>query len=158
VDDSLGVELWLDTPWTGFRVGTGAMQYHIVTGDSETEWKQYHFSVSAELDRVSAHAELKAVDVQTADVYLGYAHLGVGLTDKITLNLQDDLFYIDVPGAPRSRVDEDRAVGLNYAFKPSLVLKLEHHWNDGGFWVEGGVPFGSGVKTRYGILSLSTAF
>lgn len=158
VDDSLGLELWLDTPWPGFRVGTGAMHYQIAAGEGETEWKQYHISVAAELERFSLHAELKQADVQTADVYLGYAHLGVGLTDKLTLNLQDDLFYIKVPGASRTRVDEDRAVGLNYAFNPSVVLKLEHHWNEGGFWVEGGVPFGSGIKTRYGILSLSTAF
>lgn len=159
VDDSMGIELWLDTPLNGFRAGAGAMQYQISTGTGEEEWSVYHVSLVGEFDRITGHAELKVADVVFADVYLGYAHLGVALTDKLTLNLQNDLYYFKIPGLERMRVDEDRSLGLSYAFNPSLVLKVEHHWNEGGFWVENGPPFGGPlIKTRYGILSLSTAF
>ena len=160
VKDSLGVELWLDTPVSGLRVGAGAVQYEIdpATADEST-WYHYHVSLSGEFERFAVHAELKNVDIEIGNVYLGYVHLGFHLTDRITLNAQRDGFDFKLDGTPRMHIDEDDALGVSFAWKPTVLLKAEHHWNEGNFWLEDVPQFGAPVqKTRYWILSLSTSF
>jgi hypothetical protein len=56
----------------------------------------------------------------------------------------------------------ERALGVNYRFRPDLVLKAEYHWVH-GFRAEGrqGLIPGRPVpdyKTQLGILSLATSF
>ena len=162
VNDSKGVELWLDTPVSGLRFGAGAMHYDIedpFTGP--TSWKAYHFSVAGDFNRFAFHGELKNVDIDFAELSLGYVHLGVNLTSKISLNAQKDFGYFKAPGLARIKINDDRAAGLNYAFNPSLVLKGEHHWGEGGFYLED-IPYDpastSSPETRYWLVSLSTAF
>ncbi len=165
VNDSTGVELWLDTPVPGLRLGTGAIRYDIETPNSPMPgpavWKAYHFSVAGDFDRFAFHGEIKNIDIDFAKLNLGYVHLGVNLTSKISLNAQKDFGEFKAPGIPRIEIDDDWAAGLNYAFNPSLVLKAEHHWDEGGFYVED-VPYIPGaspiLKTRYWLVSLSTAF
>lgn len=160
VKDSLGAELWLDTPVSGLRVGAGAIQYDIDPATAgESTWRNYHVSVSGEFDRFAVHAELKQVDIEIADIYLGYVHLGFNLTDRLTLNAQKDGFDFKLGGAPRSHIDEDDALGVSFAWKPFILLKAEHHWNEGNFWLEDVPQFSTPAeKTRYWILSLSTSF
>jgi hypothetical protein len=159
VDDSLGLELWLDTPISGLRIGAGGMQYQISQPTGEAEWKAYHVSVAGEFDRFAVHAENKWVDLGKGFlVDIRYLHLGVNVTDKIVLNGQLEEFYVDIDGFPRAKGDEDLAFGVNYAFRPDLVLKAEHHSNEGRLWLEDLTPFGPNVDTKYWILSLSTSF
>ena len=160
VKDSIGVELWLETPISGLRVGTGAVQYDIDPATAEeTTWHNYHLSVSGEFDRFAVHAELKKVDIEIADIYLGYAHVGFHVTDRLTLNAQRDIFDFKLDGAQRMDIDEDDALGVSFAWKPNVLLKAEHHWNEGNFWLEDVPQFGAPVqKTNYWILSLSTSF
>jgi len=158
--DTRGAEVWLDTPLSGVRVGAGATGYEINSVISPGSWKAKHLSVSAERERFDVHSEYKWVEIGTSQVELAYAQAGFHFTDKLKLNVQEELGYIDTPGQPRSRFDNDRAVGLNYAFNPGLVVKAEHHWTTGGFWLEDiADPFAaSAVKTRFWILSLATSF
>lgn len=159
VEDSLGAELWLDTPVSGLRVGAGAMQYEIDSFAAGSRWRAYHVSLSGEFDRFAVHAELKNVDIGGGDVYLGYIHLGFHLTDRLTLNAQRDGFDFKVGGFERLHVDEDNALGVSFAWRPAVLLKAEHHWNEGNFWLEDVPQFGAPIQeTRYWILSLSTSF
>lgn len=162
VDDSIGIQLWLDTPLPGLRIGGGYMEYHIqIPGAEEAPWDTIQAGLSLERERFSFHAEAKTTYIGAGDVHLGYAHLGVNLTDRITLNAQQDLFYLELDGTPRTKIDDDLALGLNYAFSSAVVLKAEHHWNEGSFWLEDAPPPLPGAavpETRYFLLSLSTAF
>jgi hypothetical protein len=162
VDDSIGLQVWLETPLPGLRVGGGVMEYNIQIPTGETTWRVNHFSLSGEFDRFAVHGEIKDAYIgMGAHVYLGYLHGGFRLTEKLTLNGQKDFFYIKIPGTARVEVDDDRALGLNYAFRSWLVVKAEHHWNEGGFWLENGPPPLPGAavpETRYWLLSLSSSF
>lgn len=166
VNDSIGVELWLDTPVPGLRFGAGAMQYDVQDPASPTPgpatWKAYHVSVAGDFDRFAVHGEYKGVDIDFAKLALGYVHLGVNLTSKISLNGQKDFGDFKAPGLSKIAIDDDWIAGLNYAFNPSLVLKAEHHWDEGGFYVEDVLPYIPGLppvpKTRYWLVSLSVAF
>lgn len=56
-------------------------------------------------------------------------------------------------------VDDDVALGVNHAFRPDLVLKLEHHWNEG--YTPEEPPqnfFAPKIETRYWIVSFSASF
>jgi len=160
-NDSLGVELWLDTPVSGLRIGTGAMRFDLKTSAAapERRWKVYHVSLAGDFDRFAVHAEYKDVDLVTSHALTGYAHLGVNLTEKLTVNAQQERLYLKSPNLARRKLDDDRAAGINYAFNPTLVLKAEHHWNEGSFWLEDVGAFNIvGPKTKYWLLSLSTSF
>jgi hypothetical protein len=162
VNDSKGVELWLDTPVSGLRFGLGGIRYDIESPTGQVVWQAYHISVAGDFDRFSFHGEYKDVDIDFGHVLQGYVHLGVNLTSKISLNAQKDFGYFDdFVGLPRTEFDDDRIAGINYAFNPSLVLKAEHHWNQGGFYLED-LPldptFTRVIDTRYWLVSLSTAF
>lgn len=167
VENSKGVELWVEPPLPGLRIGAGAMRYDIRSGNpnvpavGKATWEAAHVSVAAEFDRFNVHSEVKEVNLGDGfRVQLGYAQLGVRLYKGLTLNLQRDMFYVKMANQDRTRTDDDRAIGLTYAIRPSLVLKSEHHWNEGGFWVEDVPFFGGGPtpKTKYWLVSLSTAF
>ncbi len=160
VNDSIGAELWLETPISGLRIGTGGIRYDITFAGVESRWNVYHVSLAGDFDRFAIHSEYKDVDIGNGfHVLFDYVHLGVNLTEKLTLNAQQDRFFQKLSGFPKLEADQDRAAGLNYAFNPALVLKAEHHWNEGRFWLEDVPQFGDpGLKTRYWLLSLSTSF
>jgi hypothetical protein len=84
----------------------------------------------------------------------------VRLTEKVTVNALKDFSYFKTGSLPREKLDDDRAIGINYAFQPSLVLKLEHHWNQGLVYLEDVplIPGGELLDTKYWIASLSTSF
>jgi hypothetical protein len=153
-----GAEVWVDTPMTGVRVGAGGLLYEIDSLFSPGTWKTKHLSLSVERKWFDVHSDYKWVDLGLAKLELGYVQAGIHFTEKLRLNAQQDFFYSNFTGR-RARDDSDRALGLNYAFNPSLVLKAEHHWTEGGFWLEDQIPFGAPTpKTRYWILSLATSF
>ncbi|HEV8578297.1 MAG TPA: hypothetical protein VGX68_04385 [Thermoanaerobaculia bacterium] len=160
VNDSIGAELWLDTPISGLRFGAGGMRYDIDFAGVESKWDVYHVSVAGDFDRFAVHSEYKDVNIGSGfHVLFDYIHLGVNLTDKVTLNAQQDRFFTKLRGTSKVEADKDRAVGVNYAFNPSLILKTEHHWDEGRFWLEDVPQFGPpGLKTRYWLISLSTSF
>ena len=162
VDDSVGVEVWLDTPISGLRAGVGGMHYEItspLTG-GESTWKAYHASVTGDFDRFVVNAEAKRTDIGLGIVTFGYLHLGVKVTEKLMVNGQIDRFYFELSdGGPRVRTDNDLALGVFYAFRPDLVAKAEHHWNEGRFWLEDVPAFGGpDLETQYSIVSLSSSF
>lgn len=162
VRGSRGVELWLQTPVPGLRIGAGGIRYDVLEGGDPAHsvpWKTYHVSLEGELGRLTAHAEYKYIDFDSGDYNGGYVHVGLAVTKAVVINAQYDYAKLNIDYFRRGDFDNDRALGVNYLFRPDLVLKVEHHWNK-GFTAE--VPaqnfFAPEPKTRYWIASLSTSF
>lgn len=162
--NSVGLELGLDTPLPGLRISVGEMSYTVVKeeagGTVTTPSKSYHASLEERYGRLVAHVEYKYRHTADAKISSGYVHLGLQLTDHLTLNGQAERSHTVIDELPDGvDQDDDRALGVNYAFRGNLVLKLEHHWSRGfNTEVPAGGLFGPRQKTRYGILSLSTSF
>ncbi|HEV8579126.1 MAG TPA: hypothetical protein VGX68_08585 [Thermoanaerobaculia bacterium] len=158
VRNSIGVELWLDTPVPGLRIGAGGMRYDVLEPDGN-RWKTYHVSLEEEIGRFVSHVEYKKIDFAEGTYDAGYIHLGVQATDKITVNGQYEYSDLNIDFFREGDFDDDTALGVNYAFRPDLVLKLEHHWNEG--YTPEDPPqnfFAPKPETRYWIVSLSTSF
>jgi hypothetical protein len=163
VKNNRGIELWLQTPVRGLRVGGGWMRFDLHDSrqpqGQESPWSSYHVSVSGEFGRFVTHAEALHYDFAIGTWESAYLHVGYQLTDKIVLNGQIDRANIVYNGFYHNSDDNDRALGVNYVFRPDLVLKAEHHWNK-GYQTENPLPdiFAPAPRTRYWILSLSTSF
>lgn len=57
------------------------------------------------------------------------------------------------------QLDNDLALGVSSAFRPDLVAKVEHHCNEGRFWLEDVPTFGCpDLDTQGSIVSLSSSF
>jgi hypothetical protein len=170
VDNSLGLELWLETPVSGLKLGIGGLRMEVEGTTTPRQYRQLsHFSIAGDFGRVTGEIELKRDTFQRvsggrgAQANGGYARLGVGLTPKLILQGEYDFLHVQIqtPKTDKAK-DNDRALGLNYRFRPDLVLKAEYHWVN-GFRVEGqpGLIPGRPVpdyKTQFGILSLATSF
>jgi hypothetical protein len=162
VNDSLGVELWLDTPVSGLRIGAGRMRYDItgaVAGRSR--WDVSHFSLAGDFERFAVHGELKLVEIPNlGTIELLLPPSGIqGHTEAHAERAEGPRLFRQ-PECAVEYLDDDRALGATFAFLPALVMKAEHHWKQGtGFWYEDLLPFDpTWVETRYWIVSLSTSF
>lgn len=162
VRNSRGAELWVKTPISSLRVGAGAIHYDVLdlgNPGHASHWKTHHFSLDGEFGRVMAQVEYKYIDFAEGTYVAGYAHLGVKVADKVTLNAQYDYADLNIDFFRSGRFDTDRVLGVSYAFRLDLVLKMEHHWNE-GFTSEEPAQnfFAPAVRSRFAILSLSTSF
>jgi hypothetical protein len=157
---SVGGELWLTTPVRGLRLGAGGMRYTAETpglpnAGSHTE----HASLEWEAGRAAAHVEVKRRVSADARETAGYAHLGLRVAPRVSVNVQAEVSNLHIEEvASTIHVDRDLAAGVNYTFRDNLVLKLEHHWNR-GYRVDALPDFSAPPgKTRYLLASLSTSF
>jgi hypothetical protein len=163
VRNSHGIELWLQTPLPGLRIGAGGIRYDVKdlrrASNPYVTWSVYHVSLAGKFGRFAANAEYSFWDEGPWTWETAYLHLGYGLTDKITVNGMIDTANLTVEGYFAGDFDDDKVLGVNYAFRPDLVLKAEHHWNK-GYYLENPLPdiLAATPKTRYWILSLSTSF
>lgn len=156
--DSIGVELWLSTPIDGLRIGAGGMRYDVDEPDGN-RWNTYHVSLQGDFGRVITNVEYKEIDFAEGTYEAGYAHLGLRVTDAIAVNAQIEYSDLNIDFFREGDFDDDLALGVNYAFRPDLVLKLEHHWNEGYTPEEPAQNFfAPKVETNYFIASLSTSF
>lgn len=167
-DDSLGVELWLETPVSGLRLGIGGLRYDTEGKTTPKSHRQLsHLSIAGDFGRIVSEVELKRDTAQRVtggrlvSVWGGYGRLGFRVTNKLLLQGEYDFLDVSFPRTETAE-DRDRALGLSYSFRHDLVLKAEYHWVH-GFRVEGQpgliptrpVP---DYKTQFGILSLATSF
>jgi hypothetical protein len=164
-ENALGTQLWLNTPLDGVRFGA-AVQRHNDTYDDGTkmELKEYHVSLDATRERWFVRAEGEVQDYSGSDeLYVGYVQANVkpteklGITGEIQRSRDTDVIYGD--GSLPSSFEWHRSdgIGLSYAFHPSLVFKIEHHW-DRGIQVEQPANPIMPPKFRYVIASLSASF
>jgi hypothetical protein len=162
--DALGIEIWLETPLPGLRLGVGGLRYDVQDPQGAvSEWETFHLSIDADFGRIKARAEYRELNFGIATSEAGYLQLGVGITSRLTLNGQIEYADLPLPFPIRPRgtdaLDDDLAFGVNYQFRPDLILKAEHHWNE-GYRTE--VPRPDFRKppaeTEYWLISLSTSF
>jgi len=165
--DTIGFQLFLDTPVSGLRLGVGGIQFESDPNPTlpSLDWQDFHGSVQASFGRVQGEIEYRhgfarpRTGKALYDVKVGYVRLGVALTEKLILQSEYDSLKFKTSALPGEiDYDDDKALGLVYRFRPDLVLKAEHHWNE-GFFLEIPVnPLGTAPKTRFGILSLAVSF
>jgi hypothetical protein len=158
-----GFELWLQTPLPGLRIGAGVMRFDFhdtrQPADLDVPWTVYHVALTAAFGRFIANAESAYWDEGPWIFETFYLHLGYLLTDRITLNGQVELSEFMIEDFFDGDFNREKTLGVNYAFRPDLVLKAEHHWNT-GYYSENPLPDLSKppLDIRFWILSLSTSF
>ncbi len=148
-EEGLGVQLWLDTPIRGLRIGAGTLTWLLRGPLSRPgggdRWDSVHASLDAGGERWMLRAERRRwrfdqdfgafLDSPTSllgraqrDGY--YVQLGAWLTEKLALfgqvdntGLQDNLGLLP----QLEDFHEDVALSLNYRVRPDLLIKAEHH-------------------------------
>jgi hypothetical protein len=158
-----GFEAWLQTPLPNLRIGAGAMHFDFhdtrTSSDLDSPWSVYHVSLAADFGRFAVNAESAYWDEGPWTFETSYAQLGYSVTEKITLNGQLEASKFKIENFFDGEYNREKTLGVNYAFRPDLVLKAEHHWNT-GYYSENPLPDLSQppLETRFWILSLSTSF
>lgn len=144
----IGLQLWLDTPVNGLRLGAGALTWLLDgpnSGAEKDRWDAYHVSIDASFERWVFRAEARRWRFdQDFGAFLGlpvaiegragrngyYGQLGAWITPEIGLFVQyDDTGLEDNLGLiPQlDTFNEDFAAALNYRFRPDLVARVEYH-------------------------------
>jgi hypothetical protein len=167
ISDAVGFQLYLDTPVEGLRLVAGGIQFESDASVAfpPLDWRGFHGSIQAAFGRVEGELECRDGYARAPggptyfDVNIGHVRIGVALTERLKLQSQLELLKIKLFPLPEELdYDQDRVLGLSYRFRPDLVLKAEHHWNEGYFLDPPRNPFGPAGKTKYGILSLAASF
>lgn len=165
-NELLGLRVWLNTPYQGLGFGAGYEDSDAKDGGSDLE--SVILSAEGAVGRVEAKAEYRSIDFEGGGFDAGYVYVGFELGGGFSLNLQHEQseLALTVPffGATKSDLLRDHAVGLNYAWTPATVLKLEHHWGEGFSLDEPPPDFTTRFfsnrpfDTNYFILSFSVAY
>lgn len=151
-EDGLGVQLWLNTPIEGLRLGAGALTW-LLNGPlslpgSKDRWKTHHFSLDASFEKWMFRAEHRKWRFdQDFGAFAGlpdslpgkaeregfYVQLGVWLTPAIGLfgQFEDTSLRDNLNLFPRLEdFHRDKALSLNYRLRPDLLFRLELHAAD----------------------------
>jgi hypothetical protein len=162
-ENAVGTQLWLNTPVDGLRFGASAQRHddrNEGTGDV-IKMREWHVSLDATRERWFLRAEGQLQNYVDSDkLYVGYVQLNVkpteklGVTGEVQRSRDTDVTYTSPSSFEWHR---SYGVGTSYAFNPSLVLKLEHHW-DRGIQVEEPANPMTPPKFRYILASLSASF
>lgn len=174
--DGAGVQLWLETPVDGLRVGLGGLRYDVSGSfynlDEEDTWELLVASVDANLDRWVARAEymdasysllVNPLRFDDGGYESYYGQIGFRLTDRWTLWGQYDVADVELAGSsvPTNEFDliEDVALSVTFAPRSEILFKAEVHSNEG---FTGYLPGVSAfrdppVQTDYAIVSVSVA-
>lgn len=158
-EDGLGVQLWLNTPMPGLRLGAGGLTWRLdgpVSPRGTLEhWNSYHLSLDVAVDRWMVRSEyrrwrfdqdfggfLNLRDPATGDRLSlpgkaeregFYAQAGIWATPRIGFFGQFEKTTLDnnLQLLSNARdLHEDRALSLSFRFRPDLVLRVEYHWAD----------------------------
>ncbi|MCG3110466.1 MAG: hypothetical protein MCM46_01470 [Candidatus Manganitrophus sp. SB1] len=167
---ALGAQLWLQTPIEGLRLGLGGN--HTVDHDVPTvppghkqSQKDLHASLDADFEHFLFQVEYRKSDSKYHDFQDYYALAGARL-GKFQFNVMAEIATLDLPTVVVPglnfmdlKLHRDYAVGVNYKFRPDLVLKVEGHQVKTLNTEEPIVPlFMDPIKVKYYIVSLSTSF
>ena len=161
-EDAIGTQLWLNTPVDGLRFGLAAQRHDDKneTNGDVMKMKEWHLSLDATRERWFFRTEGQLQDYGTDKLYVGYVQANVkpteklGITGELQRSRDTEVTYTSPSSFEWHRSD---GIGLSYAFSPSLVLKLEHHW-DRGIQVEQPADPMTPPRFRYVMASLSASF
>jgi hypothetical protein len=161
-----GATAWVRTPLSGLRVGGSAFRSTLrrdlvvpapappVQGPE----KRHLWQVSGDgaFSRFTARSEFSlSKDGDSRDrAYYGEITVPVS---KLRLSLQYSKFWVSWYAGPNkgfvSSGGRDMAAGVNYVFRPNLVVKLEAHDGEGV-----GIRVPAPPENRYGLASLAVSF
>jgi len=166
-ENAVGTQFWLKTPIDGLRFGASAQHYlwHSIDDTGALTAKQNVYELQGSMDgnfsRGYLRAETELLHFETDHYYGSYAMAGYKLTRSFSVNVMGEYAYERDWKAGNYPVSFDWhktvGVGVNYYFSPSLVFKVENHW-DKGIQVEESASPLDPPKFRYFIASLSAAF
>ena len=164
-ENALGTQLWLNTPIEGVRVGVAAQRHNDHYSDGSLEKVQeWHTSLDATRERWFLRAEGQLQNwVDSDKLYVGYVQLNIKPTERIAItgevqrSRDTDVRYGEGSLPSSFEWHREDGVGVSYSFSPSLVFKVEHHW-DRGIQVEQPASPMTPPKFRYVIASLSASF
>lgn len=149
-EETYGLQLWLNTPVSGLRVGA-SFQSKTLTGGQEGTFREVGeeqevdevmFSLEGVFDRWSIRGEYRSFDPDvpspistnkiTFDLVAWYAQVGFFATDQLhfyaQLELQESEWTSpDFVRTAKFDTREDLGFSVNYLFTPNLVLKAEYH-------------------------------
>ncbi|MCG8455913.1 MAG: hypothetical protein MI919_06485 [Holophagales bacterium] len=184
---AFGGQVWLDTPIDGLRLGLGGLRWDMdeesVANPVEAEWWSWYASIDGNFERFVVRVEYRYVDIPIdlppvfpaggLDLDTVYAQIGWRVTPKLSFWLQAETNDVEqthpntVGGSFEYLNIEDQAVAVNYAFRPSLVLKGEYHEQELEDFAVAAVPTPSGLffdfrtvpfSSEYFIVSLAYSF
>ena len=183
-ENGIGIQLWLNTPVPGVRVGGGYLTWELegpLAGPGiANRWRSRHLSFDAALEKWMIRGEVRLWTFdQDLGAFLGlpsfvaeterdtyYVQLGTWIIPKLGIFAQyEDVGLSDNVGPDRGLEDfyNDVAFSLNYRFRPDLLLKAELHFSDTLIPLgSGGLPPGTpGVgieEVEWAIVGLSVSF
>lgn len=169
VRNAVGVQVWLNTPIDGLRIGAERTSLELTFGEGAQAQTQRVENWEAHLDgrfrRFVVQGEYQDRPFEGGFARAYYGLLGFKPTERLGFYAQyaKSWFAFTIPGVGQLELDpfnEDAAVSINWAFRPDLVLKLEHHRVEG--FVAEDVQPGPGppvpTETDYSLISLSASF
>jgi len=176
-DNGTGLQLWVDTPIDGLRLGVGGLRYDVSGSaynlEDEDTWELLVASADGTFERWIVRAEYMdaSFDLLVAPLRFDdgsyesyYGQIGYRITDRWTVWGQYDVADVRLAGAqaPTTDIDllEDVGVSVTFAPRSEILFKAEAHSNEG---FTGYVPGVSAfqdppVQTDYAIVSVSVAF
>jgi hypothetical protein len=162
----LGGTVWLKTPLSGLRVGGAAFRSTLrrdlvspppatpVSGpEKRTLWQ---VSGDGSFEKFVLRSEFSlSKDADSRDRAY-YAELSVPVA-KFKFSAQYSKFWVSWYAGPNSGFvssgGRDMAAGINYSFRPNIVVKLEAHDGEGV-----GIRVPKPAENRYGLASLAVSF
>lgn len=162
--NAAGAQVWANSPLPGLRMGVGAYRCDVEPYPGYgSDYLMVHASVDADFDRWRFATEYLSGNLDTYGRYRAwYAHAGYQVTDRFSVHARGSLARIRVPlngHDVRPKLSEDLGLSVNYAFHPSLLVKLEGHTNEGLLRDDRPVNFyASPSRTRYFIASVVANF
>ena len=168
-ENAVGGQLWVSTPIEGLRVGGGAgratMDGGVLRkpGLKETQ-RDWHAGIDGAFDRFAARGEYRGTIYRNLTYRGYYGQAGARVFGPLSVNAQGEVGTVEARNGATYRELEiplirDYAVGVNYAFRSDLLLKLEGHRTK-GFNIEDSANIFTNRPSvgRYYISSLSLAF
>lgn len=162
--DAWGGQVWANTPWPGVRVGGGAYRCKVeYSAAGPADYLMLHASIDADFDRWMVATEYLTGNLDFYGRYrAGYAQIGYQMTRRASVHVRGAVARINAPirgYSLNTNLSEDLGVAFNYAIRPTLILKLEGHTNEGLLREDTERNFfGPPSETRYLIASVVASF
>jgi hypothetical protein len=173
VENAAGLHVWVQTPLSGLRVGGGV--HRLTTRQKTTPTPapgatpgpppaavtvqrnsgQWNLALEGTFGPVVVRGEYARSHSPGVVFTAYYAQVGVKIWRALSVNAQVEDGGLDLTEGRligKFGLRHDIALGLNYAFRPNLVVKIEGHDSEGA-----GVGFPA-PKAKYGIASLAVSF
>ena len=155
-----GMQLWLETPVQGMRVGLGGMRYQ-QEGAGDEFFDTWLASFETIVDRVTLRAEHMYASSLGYSFRAGYAQAGYRVLPDVTINAQAE--YSDVTvhsplGDMPVELGRELVGGITWMVHTNAALKLEaHRFRGYGFDVM--TPFtGPPAQGSFAIASIAVGF